>query len=94
MTRRASFRLAAPFIVAAPLLGVPGTASAAFVPAPPGTWIPLDPPGLFHRCWILLLGWLLSDGPPTQDSPRLRAPIYGGGVCQTCPPEVFPDGCP
>lgn len=74
--------------------GASAPASAGFVPAPPGAWIPLDPPGLFHRCWILLVGWLVPDGPPTADSPPSKVPVYGDEACQICPPDVFPNGCP
>ena len=84
-----------PLLLVALIVGVPSMAAAGFVPVPPpGIWIPLDPPGLFHRCWIVLVGWIVPDGPPTADAPPGRTPVYGGEICQICPPEFFPDGCP
>lgn len=87
-------RILPALLLAVLLVSAPATAAAGFVPAPPGTWIPLDPPGLFHRCWIVLLGWIVPDGSPTADSPPYRVPVYGDEFCQTCPPEFFPNGCP
>jgi len=77
------------------LVGAPGAAAANFVPAPPGIYVSFDPVGAFHRCFYLLVGWIVGDceyGIRTEENPG-TVMVLGPGYCQICPPEFFPDGC-